>query len=78
MEGVVSAGGGAGWWWLGGLSSGRALVNLLGLELLLAVMHGEAWAVVMLMAERFRWSEEEWNEKEGVGKEDGEVREGDI
>jgi hypothetical protein len=69
MEGVVS--GGAAWWWLGGLSSGRALVNLLGLELLLAVMHGEAWAVVMLMAERFRWSEEEWNEREGVG-EDGE------
>jgi hypothetical protein len=69
MEGVVS--GGAGWWWLGGVSSGRALVNLLGLELLLAVMHGEVWAVVMLMAERFRWSEEEWNEREGVG-EDGE------
>lgn len=55
LEDVVR---GAGWWW--GLYSGRALVNLLGLELLLAVMHGEAWALVMLVAERFRYSEEEW------------------
>jgi hypothetical protein len=68
VDGVVE---GAGWWW--GLRSGRGLVNMLGLELLLAVMHGEAWAAVMLVAERYRFSEEEWNEREGVGKEeDGE------
>lgn len=48
--------------------AGRGLVNLLGLELLLAVLHGEAWAAVMLVAERFRFSEEEWNEREGIGK----------
>jgi hypothetical protein len=42
---------------------------MLGLELLLAVVHGEAWAVVMLIAEQFRFSEEEWNEREGVGRE---------
>ncbi|KAG7288886.1 hypothetical protein NEMBOFW57_005246 [Staphylotrichum longicolle] len=67
LEGVVE---GAGRW--GGLWSARALGNLLGLELLLAVMHGEAWAVVMLAAERFRFSEEEWNEREGVGREEDE------
>ncbi|KAL1838614.1 hypothetical protein VTJ49DRAFT_2482 [Mycothermus thermophilus] len=59
MEGVVD---GPGRWW--GLSSGRALVNFLGLELLLAVVHGEAWAMVMLLAERFRYTEEEWLELE--------------
>ncbi|KAK4157630.1 hypothetical protein C8A00DRAFT_29476 [Chaetomidium leptoderma] len=79
LEGVVSSGsygGGAGgwWWWLrwAGLGSRGAMVNLLGLELLLAVLHGEAWAVVMLAAERFRYSEEEWNEREGVGEGEGE------
>ncbi|AEO62683.1 uncharacterized protein THITE_2041768 [Thermothielavioides terrestris NRRL 8126] len=58
---------GAGWWW--GLHSRRALVNLLGLELLLAVVHGEAWALVTLVAGSLRYSEEEWNEREGVRRE---------
>ncbi|KAK4127781.1 hypothetical protein N657DRAFT_612787 [Parathielavia appendiculata] len=64
LDGVVQEG--AGWWW--GLRSGRGLVNMLGLELLLAVMHGETWALLMLVAEGFRYSEEEWNEREGWGK----------
>ncbi|KAL2266418.1 hypothetical protein VTJ83DRAFT_5770 [Remersonia thermophila] len=55
---------GPGMWW--GLPSGRGLVNFLGLELLLAVLHGEAWAMVMLLAERFRHTEEEWIELEGA------------
>ncbi|SPQ21824.1 9f078a80-ceb8-436b-9432-6c194b713432 [Thermothielavioides terrestris] len=58
---------GAGWWW--GLHSARALVNLLGLELLLAVVHGEAWALVTLVAGSLTYSEEEWNEREGVRRE---------
>ncbi|KAH6636975.1 hypothetical protein F5144DRAFT_620093 [Chaetomium tenue] len=64
MEGVV---GGAGWWW--GLRGARGMVNMLGLELLLAVMQCEAWAVIMLAAEQFRFTAEEWNEKEGLGGE---------
>ncbi|KAL2179098.1 uncharacterized protein P884DRAFT_239682 [Thermothelomyces heterothallicus CBS 202.75] len=58
LEGVLE---GAGRWW--GLSSARGLVNMLGLELLLAVMQGEAWAVIMLAAERYRISEEEWRRR---------------
>ncbi len=56
---------GVGRWW--GLWSAGALRNMLGLELLLAVVHGEAWALVMMLAERYRFSEEEWCEREGVG-----------
>ncbi|KXX73219.1 hypothetical protein MMYC01_205132 [Madurella mycetomatis] len=49
----------------------RAVVNLLGLELLLAVVQGEAWSLMMLVAERFRYSREEWLEKEGVRENGG-------
>lgn len=57
-------------WTFAGPLGRRAVVNLLGLELLLAVVQGEAWSLMMLVAERFRYSREEWLEKEGV-KEDG-------
>jgi hypothetical protein len=57
---------------LGGLFSWTGVVNLLGLELVLAVMHGEAWAAVMLAAERWRVGEEEWCEREGVAGGEGE------
>ncbi|KAK3308800.1 uncharacterized protein B0T15DRAFT_118935 [Chaetomium strumarium] len=66
---------GAGLWW--GMHSGRGLVNLLGLELLFAVMQGEAWALVMFVAEMYRYTEDEWNEREGLGQaaaEEEEVR----
>ncbi|KAK4239651.1 hypothetical protein C8A03DRAFT_13972 [Achaetomium macrosporum] len=63
LDGVWS---GAGLWW--GMHSTRGLVNLLGLELLFAVLQGEAWAMVMLVAEMFRYSEDEWNEREGVSQ----------
>jgi hypothetical protein len=68
---------GAGLWW--GMHSGRGLVNLLGLELLFTVMQGEAWAILMLVAEMYRYSEDEWNEREGVGQAatEGEEEEGE-
>ncbi|KAL2197432.1 hypothetical protein P885DRAFT_34812 [Corynascus similis CBS 632.67] len=66
LEGVAE---GLGWWW--GLGSARGLANMLGLELLLAVVQGEAWAVIMLAAERYRFSEEEWREKVEARKESG-------
>ncbi|KAK3904302.1 hypothetical protein C8A05DRAFT_31930 [Staphylotrichum tortipilum] len=56
---------GVGRWW--GLWSGAALKNMLGLEMLLALIHGEAWALLTIVAETFRFSEEEWCEREGVG-----------
>ncbi|GAB1314190.1 ER-bound oxygenase mpaB/mpaB'/Rubber oxygenase catalytic domain-containing protein [Madurella fahalii] len=53
-------------WTFAGPLGRRAVVNLLGLELLLAVLQGEAWSLMMLVAERFRYSREEWLEREGV------------
>ncbi|KAL2134240.1 hypothetical protein VTI74DRAFT_673 [Chaetomium olivicolor] len=67
LDGVVD---GVGIWW--GLWSPRALVNLLGLEVLLAVVHGEAWAGLVMVAERYMMSEEEWFERTGAGKKEEE------
>jgi hypothetical protein len=50
----------------GGAIPGRGLVNMLGLELLLTVVQGEAWSLMMLLAERFKYTEEEWTVKEAV------------
>ncbi|KAL2151876.1 hypothetical protein VTH82DRAFT_5060 [Thermothelomyces myriococcoides] len=69
LDGVVE---GAGRWW--GLSSPRGLVNMLGLELLLAVMQGEAWAVIMLAAEAYRIPEEEWRRRVEAWREEREER----
>ncbi|KAL2119313.1 hypothetical protein VTJ04DRAFT_6273 [Mycothermus thermophilus] len=62
QEGLDEVLGRPGWWW--GLSSARGLRNLVGLELLLAMVQGEAWALIMLLADRFRFTEEEWVEIE--------------
>lgn len=56
-----------------GLFTARGLINLLGLELLLAVVHGEAWAAVMTVAEMLRMSEEEWYERMGVPRESTDI-----
>ena len=61
---------------MGGIGT-TGLVNLLGLELLLAVLHGEMWAGLMMAAERYRVSEEEWKEREGVGEDGDGMGEGD-
>ncbi|KAH6626228.1 hypothetical protein B0J18DRAFT_489133 [Chaetomium sp. MPI-SDFR-AT-0129] len=53
---------GAGWWF--GMQSARGLVNLLGLELLLGVLQAESWAAIMLVANRWRYTEEEWMVRE--------------
>lgn len=53
---------GAGLWF--GMQSARGLVNLLGLELLLGVLQAESWAAIMLVANRWRYTEEEWTVRE--------------
>ncbi|KAK4147206.1 uncharacterized protein C8A04DRAFT_9193 [Dichotomopilus funicola] len=53
---------GAGFWF--GMQSARGLVNLLGLELLLGVLQAESWAAIMLVANRWRYTEEEWMVRE--------------
>ncbi|KAK0719928.1 hypothetical protein B0H67DRAFT_533983 [Lasiosphaeris hirsuta] len=42
------------------------LRNAVGMELVFLFMQGEAWAAFMLIAERFRYSEEEWNSRVGL------------
>lgn len=66
---------GLGWW--GGLWSARALGNMLVLELVLGVLHGEAWAAIMMAAWGLQVGEEEWNEREGVAAGRGEEERGE-
>lgn len=69
LEGVLSA---PGAWW--GACTARGLANLLGLELLLVAVHFGAWTAVMSLAQTFRLSEEEWNERVGdVAADGGEI-----
>ncbi|KAK3327631.1 hypothetical protein B0T19DRAFT_168869 [Cercophora scortea] len=43
------------------------MVNVLGLELVLLLIHGEMWGFVCVLADYFRSSEEEWKERNGFG-----------
>ncbi|KAK3684970.1 hypothetical protein B0T22DRAFT_464624 [Podospora appendiculata] len=52
--------------------SWRRMVNVLGVELVLLLIHGEMWGVVCVLADHFRISEEEWKERNGIRPQDDE------